>query len=87
MYSCETMGKGACIKRMVAVKNYSTNTIMGKTNRVKGGGGLRIWNFQGQSKKLENFFGIAHSVLISLGHFELHLCWLCQPQTRKKTVV
>ena len=27
------MGKGACIKRMVAVGNYSTNTIMEKTNR------------------------------------------------------
>ena len=32
MYSCETMGKGACIKRMVAVRNYSANTIMEKTN-------------------------------------------------------
>ena len=29
---------------------------------------------------------IPHSVLISLGHFELHF-WLCQPQTRKTTVV
>ena len=27
------MGKGAFIKRMVAVRNYSTNTIMEKTNR------------------------------------------------------
>ena len=26
------MGKGAYIKRMVAVINYSTNTIMEKTN-------------------------------------------------------
>ena len=33
MYSCETMGKSACIKKMVAVRNYSTNTIMEKTNR------------------------------------------------------
>ena len=24
------MGKGACIKRMVAVRNYSANTIMEK---------------------------------------------------------
>ena len=40
MYSCETVGKGACIKRMVAVRNYSTNTIMQKTNiRGRGGGG------------------------------------------------
>ena len=30
MYSCGTMSKGACIKRMVAVRNYSTNTIMEK---------------------------------------------------------
>ena len=42
------MGKGVFIKRMVAVRNYSTNTIMEKTNRGEkaGGGGLRIWNFQ-----------------------------------------
>ena len=41
------MGKGAFIKRMVAVRNYSTNTIMEKkTNREKGAG-LRIINFQG----------------------------------------
>ena len=43
------MGKGVCIKRMVAVRNYSTNTIMKKkTNEQRGkGGGLRIWNFWG----------------------------------------
>ena len=41
------MGKGACIKRMVAVRNYSTNTIMEK-NKTRGkgvgaeGGGLKI---------------------------------------------
>ena len=93
MYSCETVGRGACIKRMVAVRNYSTNTIMQKTNiRERRGGGrgglLRIWNFQAGKipKKLENFSGIAHSVLMPLGHFELHF-WLCQPQTRKTTVV
>ena len=84
------MGKGACIKRMVAVRNYSTNTIMQKTN-ISGRRGwelLRIWNFQAGKipKKLENFSGIAHSVLMPLGHFELHF-WLCQPQTRKTTVV
>ena len=49
-------------------------------------GGLRVWNFQGYSKKLENFSGTAHTVVISLGHFDLHF-WLCQPQTRKTTVV
>ena len=32
------MGKGACIKRMVAVRNYNTNTIMEKkTNRGERG--------------------------------------------------
>ena len=31
------MGKGACIKRMGAVRNYSTNTIMEK-KRGRGGG-------------------------------------------------
>ena len=31
--------KGACIKRMGAVKNYITNTIMKKTNRGEGTGG------------------------------------------------
>ena len=41
------MGKGACIKRMVAVRNYSTNTIMKKTNRGGRTVGLRIMNFQG----------------------------------------
>ena len=47
------MGKGACIKRIVAVGNYSTNNIMEKTNRGgRGERGLRIWNFQGKSKKL-----------------------------------
>ena len=30
------MGKGACIKRMVAVTNYSANTIMEKKQRGKG---------------------------------------------------
>ena len=47
----------------------------------------RIWNFQVGKvpKKLENFSGIAHSVLMSLGHFELHF-WLCQPQICKTTV-
>ena len=34
------MGKGSGIKRMVAVRNYSTNTIMEKNKqRDKGGGG------------------------------------------------
>ena len=64
------MCKGGFIKRMVAVRNYSTNTIMEKNKQRGNGGELGIWTFQGQSKKLENFSGIAHSVLISLGHSE-----------------
>ena len=32
------MGKGACIKTIVAVRNYSANTIMGKKQRGKGEG-------------------------------------------------
>ena len=30
------MGKGACIKRMVAVRNYSTNAIMEKKTEREG---------------------------------------------------
>ena len=41
------MGKGACIKRMVAVRNYSTNTIMEKKQRRKGGGRLKDMEFSG----------------------------------------
>ena len=55
--------KGACIKRMVAVRNYSTNTIMEK-NKQRGKWKGLIWYFKGQSKKREHFSGIAHSVLI-----------------------
>ena len=42
------LGKGACIKKMVAVRNYSTNTIMEKNKHMgKERVGVRIWNFQG----------------------------------------
>ena len=41
------MGKGACIKRMVAVRNYSTNTVMEKNKQRGKRVGLRIMNFQG----------------------------------------
>ena len=34
----DCMGKGACIKRMVAARNYSTNTIMEKKNKQRGRG-------------------------------------------------
>ena len=45
--------EGACIKRVVAVRNYSTNTVMEKKQTEgEGGGGSRIWTFQGRSKKL-----------------------------------
>ena len=59
-----------------------------KQTEGEGAGGLRIWNFQAGKvlKKLENFSGIAHSVLMSLGHFRLHF-WLCQPQRPRTAVV
>ena len=42
------MGKGAFIKRMVAVRNYSTNTLMEKNKqRGKGGGGVKDMGFSG----------------------------------------
>ena len=50
MCSCETvaMGKSACIKKLVAVRNYSTDTIMEKkTEGERDGGWLRIWHFHG----------------------------------------
>ena len=84
------MVKGACIKRILAVINYSTNTVMKKKKQTEGegAGGLRIWNFQAGKlpKKLNKFSGIAHSVLMSLGHFRLHF-WLCQPQRPRTAVV
>ena len=46
MYSCETVGKGASITRMGAVRNYSTNTIMEKKKNKEERAGLKIWNFQ-----------------------------------------
>ena len=36
MYSCETVGKGACITEMGAVINYSTNAIMKKKKHKQG---------------------------------------------------
>ena len=57
------MSKGAFIKRMdgCSQKLQYTNTIMEKKQTGKGVA-LRMMNFQGQSKKFENFSGIAHSV-------------------------
>ena len=42
------MGKGACIKRMVTVRNYSTNTIMEKKQTEgEGGGRVKDMEFSG----------------------------------------
>ena len=59
------MGKGPYIKRMVAVRNYSTNTVMKKHTEGQGGGrGLRIWNFRGKVKNLKFFWKSPFSVHI-----------------------
>ena len=41
------MGKDACIKRMVAVRNYSTNTIMEKNKQRGKGGKVKDMEFSG----------------------------------------
>ena len=41
------MGKGACIKRIVAVRNYSTNTIMEKSKQRWKGGRVKDMEFLG----------------------------------------
>ena len=41
------MGKGACIKRMVAVRNYSTNTIMEKSKQRWKEGRVKDMEFLG----------------------------------------
>ena len=41
------MGKGACIKRMVAITNYSTNTIMEKNKQRRNGGTVKDMDFSG----------------------------------------
>ena len=51
MYSCETVGKGACITRMGAVINYSTNTIMEKKKRGGRGEGGKHMEFSGVLEK------------------------------------
>ena len=46
------MGKGACIKRMGAVRNYSINTIMKKKKKQRGRGrGVKDMEFSGILKK------------------------------------
>ena len=39
------MGKGACIKRMALVRNYSTNTIMEKNKQRRKGGRVKDMEF------------------------------------------
>ena len=51
MCSCQTVGKGVCITRMGAVRNYGTNTIMEKPNRGGGGGGVKDMKFLGVLEK------------------------------------
>ena len=51
MYSYETIGKGACIKRMGALKYYSTNTIMEKKQTEGEGRGVKDMEFSGVLKK------------------------------------
>ena len=41
------MGKGACIKRMFAVRNYSTNTIIEKKHTEGEGGRVKDMEFSG----------------------------------------
>ena len=45
------MGKGACIKRMGAVRNYSINTIMKKNKQRGRGRGVKDMEFSGILKK------------------------------------
>ena len=93
MYCCETVWLKVLVSKgwlqsEIAVCQYKhyngKNKQRGKEGGFEGREGCGILG--GKKKKLENFSGIAHSVLISLGHFELHF-WLCQPQTRKTTAV
>ena len=66
----------------ITVRHYNGKNKQGERD----GGGLRIWHFLSINLMSESFCGVAHSVLISLGHLELHF-WLCQSQTRKITAV
>ena len=51
------MGKGACIKRMAAVRNYSTNTVMEKNKQrgKVGGGGVKDIEYSGVKQNLKIF--------------------------------
>ena len=71
----DCMGKGACMKRMGAVRNCSTNTIMEK-KRERGGRGLRIWNFQGYQRNSKWIFQrlIKNNMEYS-GHDQWRIMW------------
>ena len=58
------MGKRACIKRMVAVRNYSTNTIMEKNKQMEKGGRVTDMEFSGVKYKPSKNFLAAHSAVI-----------------------
>ena len=47
------MGKGACMKRMVAVRNYSTNALMEKNKHrdTRGGGRVKDMEFSEVKQK------------------------------------
>ena len=45
------MGKDTCIKRMAAVRNYITNTIIKKKKKKKGGKGIKDMQFSEVLKK------------------------------------
>ena len=47
-------GKGADIKRMVAVRNYSTNTIMEKNKQRGKGRGIKDLEFSGEKYKINS---------------------------------
>ena len=47
MHSYETMGKFACVKWMVVVRNYSTNTIMEKKQTEGEGSRVKDNKFSG----------------------------------------
>ena len=86
-YSCETVWVKVLLPKgwMVAVRNYSANTIMDKKQIEREGGTVKDNQFSGVKQKTCRFFWNS-PLSVSLGHFELHF-WLCQTQTRKTTGV
>ena len=61
------MGKGACIKSMVAIRNYSTNTIMEKNKQMEKGGRVTDMEFSGvKYKSSKNFLAARSAVIINI---------------------